>query len=61
MFEDLRSYIEACKGLDEVREIRGASWDLEIGAVVDPSREPSPVGAKASPCLRKFGHSCVPR
>lgn len=39
MFEDLRSFIEACRKADDVREIRGAHWDLEIGALIEATTE----------------------
>lgn len=34
-FEDLREYIEKVRELDEVREIDGADWNLEIGAITE--------------------------
>jgi UbiD family decarboxylase len=40
-FDDLGSFIEACKGVDEWREIRKAHWDLEIGTLVEAVAEGS--------------------
>lgn len=39
MFSDLRSFIEACKELGEVQEIKGADWDKEIGAITEAAAE----------------------
>ena len=33
-FDEMRTFIEACKQVDEWRSIEGADWDSEIGAVV---------------------------
>lgn len=40
-FDDLGSFIEACKGVGEWRDIRKAHWDLEIGALVEGVAEAS--------------------
>ncbi len=34
-FEDLREFIERCRQLNEVKDIEGADWDLEIGAITE--------------------------
>ena len=34
-FRDLRQWIEAVRGLGELRDVRGAHWDLEMGTIVD--------------------------
>ncbi|MBI2211417.1 MAG: UbiD family decarboxylase [Deltaproteobacteria bacterium] len=34
-FNDLREFIQGARGLDDVKEIHGAGWDLEIGALVE--------------------------
>jgi 4-hydroxy-3-polyprenylbenzoate decarboxylase len=39
MFEDLRSFIEACRASDDVRDVTGVSWDLEMGALIEASAE----------------------
>ena len=31
---DLREFIQAARALGDVKEIHGANWDLEIGALV---------------------------
>ncbi len=36
-FEDLREFIEKAKETGDVKEIHGAHWDLEIGALVRAS------------------------
>jgi len=33
IFDDLRQFIEAAKKVSEWREIKGADWNLEIGAL----------------------------
>lgn len=38
MHQDLRDWIERVKGMGELEVIRGAHWDLEIGALVEISR-----------------------
>ena len=38
-FQDLRDYIEACQEIKEVREIRGADWDCEIGVLTEAFAE----------------------
>ncbi len=35
MFNDLREWLEQAKALGEIREVNGAHWDQEIGAVTD--------------------------
>jgi len=39
IFDDLRQFMEASKGVSEWREIKGASWDLEIEALVEATAE----------------------
>jgi 4-hydroxy-3-polyprenylbenzoate decarboxylase len=34
-FRDLREWIEAVRALGELREVRGAHWDVELGTIVD--------------------------
>ena len=34
-FRDLRGWIEAVRTIGELREVRGAHWDVELGAIVD--------------------------
>ena len=34
-FNDLREFIEAARALNDIQEIHGANWDLEIGALVE--------------------------
>ena len=38
-FDDLRHFIEAAKKVSEFREIKGADWDLEIGALIEATAE----------------------
>lgn len=38
-WDDLRTFIEACKGVDQWREILGAHWDREIGALTEATAE----------------------
>jgi UbiD family decarboxylase len=38
-FKDLRSFVEACKEIGECKEIRGADWDREIGAITEAAAE----------------------
>lgn len=44
-FKDLREFIDASREIGEVKEIHGAHWDLEIGALTEifAYREPSPM------------------
>ncbi len=35
MFNDLREWLEQARALGEIREVNGAHWDQEIGAVTD--------------------------
>ena len=35
MNNDLRSWIDGVRSLDLLREVHGADWDLEIGAITD--------------------------
>ena len=44
-FNDLREFIDAARKLDDVKEIHGAHWDLEIGALTElfAFKEPSPL------------------
>ncbi|MFQ5850309.1 MAG: UbiD family decarboxylase [Candidatus Binatia bacterium] len=39
VFDDLRQFIEASKKLTEWREIKGADWDVEIGALIEAAAE----------------------
>jgi hypothetical protein len=38
-YRDLRKFIELCRGLGEVRDVRGASWDLDVGALIEAVAE----------------------
>ncbi|NIO11837.1 MAG: hypothetical protein GTO40_28955, partial [Deltaproteobacteria bacterium] len=38
-FEDLRSFIETAKQIDDYREIDGADWNREIGALTEAAAE----------------------
>ncbi len=38
-FDDLRSFIETAKEIDEYREINGADWNREIGALTEAAAE----------------------
>ena len=38
-FDDLRSFIETAKEIDEYREIDGADWNREIGALTEAAAE----------------------
>ena len=38
---DLREWLEQVRQLGKLKEIRGASWDLEIGALTDQIFESS--------------------
>ncbi len=49
-FDDLRHFIEAAKKVGEFREIKGADWDLEIGALIE---------ATAAICLRFCGARAI--
>src|SRR5574342_986413 len=44
-FNDLREFIVAARELGQVREIHGAHWNLEIGALTEmfAFKEPSPL------------------
>ena len=39
VFNDLREFIGAAKNLTEFREIKGASWDLEISTLIEATAE----------------------
>ena len=39
IFRDLREFIERVKETNDVKEVSGADWDLEIGAITDISSE----------------------
>lgn len=39
VFDDLRTFIAACKEIDDWRLIEGADWDREIGALVETTAE----------------------
>src|SRR5207244_10909315 len=44
-FNDLREFIDAARKLDQVKDIHGAHWNLEIGALTEifAFKEPSPL------------------
>jgi 4-hydroxy-3-polyprenylbenzoate decarboxylase len=44
-FNDLREFIDAARNIGQVKEIHGAHWDLEIGALTElfAFKEPSPL------------------
>ena len=44
-FNDVREFIEAARQLGQVKEIHGAHWNLEIGALTEmfAFKEPSPL------------------
>ena len=44
-FNDLREFIDAARELGQVKEIHGADWNLEIGALTEmfAFKEPSPL------------------
>ena len=44
-FNDLREFIDGAKRLGDVKEIHGAHWDLEIGALTEifAGRQNSPL------------------
>ena len=44
-FNDVRGFIEAARKLGHVKEIHGAHWNLEIGALTEmfAFKEPSPL------------------
>src|SRR5712691_11864893 len=42
VFDDLREFIDACKEIDEWREIEGADWDQEMGALTEATAETIP-------------------
>jgi 4-hydroxy-3-polyprenylbenzoate decarboxylase len=44
-FNDLREFIDAARKLGQVKEIHGAHWNLEIGALTEmfALRDPSPL------------------
>ena len=39
VFDDLRQFIEGAKKITEHREIKGASWDLEISTLIEATAE----------------------
>ena len=39
VFDDLRQFIEGAKKITEWREIKGASWDLEISTLIEATAE----------------------
>lgn len=39
VFDDVREFIEACREVDEVQDIHGADWDLEVGALTEATAE----------------------
>ena len=38
-FNSLEAFVEACRDLGQYRAVRGADWDLEIGAIVETAAE----------------------
>lgn len=42
VFDDLREFIDACKEVDEWREVEGADWEQEIGALTEATAEMIP-------------------
>ena len=38
-FKDLQTFVDEVKRRDELRVIKGASWDLEIGALTEMTAE----------------------
>jgi len=34
-FNDLREFIEAARAIGDVKDIHGAHWDLELGALTE--------------------------
>ncbi|PYJ09351.1 MAG: UbiD family decarboxylase, partial [Verrucomicrobia bacterium] len=44
-FNDLREFIDAARKLEQVKDIHGAHWNLEIGALTEifAFMEPSPL------------------
>ena len=44
-FNDLREFIDAAREIGQVKEIHGAHWHLEIGALTEmfAFKEPSPL------------------
>jgi len=42
VFDDLRQFIEGAKKITEWREIKGASWDLEISTLIEATAEMIP-------------------
>ena len=41
-FDDLRTFLAACQEIDDWRQIDGADWDLEIGALTEATAELMP-------------------
>lgn len=39
VFDDLRPFIDAAKKVSEWQEIKGADWNLEIGALIEASED----------------------
>ncbi|HVA24342.1 MAG TPA: UbiD family decarboxylase [Chloroflexota bacterium] len=39
VFDDLQSFVAACQEVDDWRQIDGADWDLEIGALTEATAE----------------------
>src|SRR3989339_422682 len=39
IFDDLRQFIDAAKNVSGWREIKGADWNLEIGALIEATAE----------------------
>ena len=38
-FDDLQSFVAASQEVDDWRQIDGANWDLEIGAITEATAE----------------------
>ena len=51
VYDDLQSFVAACQEVDDWRQIDGADWDLEIGALTEATAELIP-----EPPLLLFDH-----
>src|SRR5919199_1794935 len=54
VFDDLRTFLAACQEADDWRQIDGADWDLEIGALTEAAADllPSPPRSARVRCSR---------
>ena len=55
IYRDLRDWIDILRQQDEVVDIRGASWDLQIGALVEIACRESTGYPPALPVPRHSG------